>query len=143
MVEYYQEVGFVPSAQDIKTLLVPIHVKMCKASMFSHDHDNCEVCYVDPSGCVQIQNDVQGLMDRGELVVTREDKSICVVIPVFKDNAKPTGVVTPVFKDNVKPAVTPLVICVPRPKPYFSKNAIPYNYDPTSIEDGKEIPLSP
>ncbi|XP_039686840.1 uncharacterized protein [Medicago truncatula] len=143
MVEDYQERGLVTCSQDIKTPLVPLHVKMCEAAMFSHNHNSCEVCSVDPRGCVQVQNDVQGLMDRGELVVTREDKSICVVIPVFKDSAKPIDGVTPVFKDNSKPAVTPLVICVPRPKPFFSQNAMPYNYEPTSIENGKEISWSP
>ncbi|RHN68190.1 hypothetical protein MtrunA17_Chr3g0111161 [Medicago truncatula] len=143
MVEDYQEGGLVTRSQDIKTPLVPLHVKMCKAAMFSHNHNSCEVCSVDPRGCVQVQNDVQGLMDREELVVTRENKSICVVIPVFKDSAKPIDGVTPVFKDNSKPVVTPLVICVPRPSPFFSQNAMPYNYEPTSIENGKEISLSP
>ncbi|XP_039683789.1 uncharacterized protein [Medicago truncatula] len=141
MVEDYQEGGLVTCSQDIKTPLVPLHVKMCEAAMFSHNHNSCEVCSVDPRGCVQVQNDVQGLIDRGELVVTREDKNICVVIPVFKDSAKPIDGVTPVFKDNSKPVVTPLVICVPRPKPFFSQNAMPYNYQPTSIENAKKKAL--
>ncbi|XP_039686934.1 uncharacterized protein [Medicago truncatula] len=143
MVEDYQEGGLVTRSQDIKTPLVPLHVKMCEAAMFSHNHNNCEVCSVDPRGCAQVQDDAQGLMDRGELVVTREDKSIFVVILVFKDSAKPIGGVTPVFKDNSKPVVTPLVICVPRSKPVFSQNAMPYNYEPTNMENDKEIPLSP
>lgn len=46
MIEHYQEDGLVLSAQDIKAPLVPIHVKMCEAILFSH-HDACEVCSGD------------------------------------------------------------------------------------------------
>ncbi|XP_039688637.1 uncharacterized protein [Medicago truncatula] len=75
MVEDYQEGGLVTRSQDIKTPLVPLHVKMCEAAMFSHNHNSCEVCSMDPRGCTQVQDDVQGLMDRGELVVTIPSQS--------------------------------------------------------------------
>ncbi|XP_039683784.1 uncharacterized protein [Medicago truncatula] len=143
MIENCQEDGLVTNAQDVRTPLVPMHVKMCNIGMFSHDHINCEVCSADPHGCIQVQNDVQGLMDQGELVVTREDKNICVVIPVFKDRTKPIGVVTPIFKDNAKTVVDPLAICMPKPKLFFSQKAIPYSYESTGIEDGKGVLLSP
>ncbi|XP_039688680.1 uncharacterized protein [Medicago truncatula] len=143
MIENYQEDDLVTNAQDVRTPLVPMHVKMCNVGMFSHDHINCEVCSADPHGCIQVQNDVQGLMDQGELVVTREDKNICVVIPVFKDRTKPIGVVTPIFKDNAKTIVDPLAICVPKPKLFFSQKAIPYSYESTGIKDGKGVLLGP
>jgi len=86
MIQDCPEVGLVLNAQDIKTPLVPIHIKMCEATLFSHDHVVCKVCSVDPRGCIQVQNDVQGLLDRKELIVTRKDKSksVCVVTLVFK-----------------------------------------------------------
>jgi len=89
---------------------------------------------------VQVQNDIQGLLDRKELIVTREDKgkSVSVVTPVFK--TQEWLVVTP---NSAKPAVTPLVIFLPGPKPYVSQKAIPYKYECTILENGKEISLNP
>jgi len=140
MIQDCSEVGLVLNAQYIKTPWVPIHIRMCEATLFSHDHDVCEVCSVDPRGCVQVQNDVQELLDRRELIVTREDrgKSVCVVTPVFK--TKEQLVITP---NNAKPVRTPLVICLPGPKPYASQKAIPYKYECTILEDDKDMPLNP
>jgi len=140
MIQVYSEDGIILNAQDIKTPLVPIHIRMCEATMFSHNHGVCEVCSVDPRGCVQVQNDVQGLLDRRELMVTRRDKGkdVCVVTPVFK--IREPLVITP---SSVKPVRTPLVICCPGPKPYTSQKATPYKYECTILEDDKEIPLNP
>jgi hypothetical protein len=35
------------------------------------------------------------------------------------------------------------VICLPGPWPYTSQKSIPYKYEATILEDGKEIPLHP
>jgi len=37
----------------------------------------------------------------------------------------------------------PLVICVPGPMPYASKRAIPYNYNATMLENGREVAIPP
>ena len=107
--------------------------------MFNHNHGVCEVCSVDSRGCVQVQNDVQGLLDKRELVVTRRDrgKDVCVVTPVFK--TREPLVITP---SSVKPVRTPLVICCSGPILYTSQKAIPYKYECTILEDNKEIPLN-
>jgi hypothetical protein len=117
MIQDYQEVGLVLRAHDIRTPLVPIHVKMCEATLFSHDHEVCDVCSVHPQGCMQVQNDVQGLLDRKELIVTRKekDKSVCVVTSVFKTRERLV-----IMPNSAKPAGTPLVICPPGPLPYTS-----------------------
>jgi len=127
-------------AQDIKTPLVPIHIKMCEATLFSHGHGVCEVSSVDPRGCVHVQNDVQGMLDRRDLIVTREDKgkSVCVVTPVFKTRER--LMITP---NSSKSISIPLVIYLPRPKPYVSQRATPYKYECTIQKNGKEIPLNP
>ena len=140
MIQVCLEDDLILNAQDIKTPLVPIHVRMCEATMFSHNHGVCEVCSVDPRGCAQVQSDVQGLLDRKEHVVTRRDrgKDVCVVTPVFK--TREPLVITP---SSVKLVRTPLVICRPGPKPYTSHKAIPYKYECTILEDDKEIPLNP
>jgi len=139
MVQVCPEDGLILNAHDIKTPLVPIHIRMCEAAMFSHNHGICEVCSVDSRGCMQVQNDVQGLLDKRELMVTRRgrDKDVCVVTPVFK--TREPLVITP---NSVKPVRTPLVICCPGPKPYTSQKAIPYKYECTILEDNKEIPLN-
>ncbi|XP_024634522.1 uncharacterized protein [Medicago truncatula] len=126
-------------ACDIKTPLVPIHVKMCEVALFSHDHEACHICSVDPRGCMQVQNDVQCLLDRKELVVTRESKSksVCVVTPVFR--AKRPLVINP---NSAKPAGTPLVICVPRPAPPVSQKAVPYKYEDTILGPRSETTSS-
>jgi len=140
MIQVCPEDGLILNAQeDIKTHLVPIHIRMCEATMFSHNHGICKVCSVDPRGCAQVQSDVQGLLDRRELVVTRRDegKNVCVVTSVFK--TREPLVMTP---NDVKPVRTPLVICSPRSKPYTSQKAIPYKYECTILEENKEIPLN-
>jgi hypothetical protein len=138
MIQDCQE--FVLNARDIKTPLVPIHVRMCEATLFSHDHEACDICSVDPRGCMQVQNDIQGLLDRKELIVTRKDKDkgVCVVTHVFKTRER--LVITP---NCAKPAGTPLVICPPEPLPYTSQRAIPYKNECTILEDVKKIPLIP
>lgn len=112
MIQDCQEEVCIPYACDIKTPLVSIHVKMYEVALFSHDHEACDVCSVDSRGCMQVQNDVQGLLDRKKLVVTREikSKSVCVVTLVFR--VRRPLVINP---NNAKPTGTPLVICVPRP----------------------------
>lgn len=128
--------GCVLSVQDIRTPLVPIHIRMCQAALFSHDHAGCEVCSVNARGCRKVQDDNQGLIDIKELVVTRKEESVCVVIPVLKSREQVEA------KLNVaKPVRAPLVICLPGPSPYASQKVVPYKYEATILEDGKEVPL--
>jgi len=117
MVEGYQGNGRIHRVQDIKTLLVPIHVKMCEAALFNHDHAACNECSANPRGCLLVRREIQRLMDAQILVVEREDKSVCVITPVFKTQSRPEA--------PYKPAGT-LVIYVP--KPYSSQQAVPYDY---------------
>src|SRR3954465_2912862 len=43
--------------------------------------------------------------------------------------------------DSRKTTVVPLVMYLPGPVPYESSKAMPYKYNATFIENGKEIPL--
>jgi len=106
MVECYQENGRIHRVQDIKTLLVPIHAKMCGADLFSHDHAACNECSANPRGCLLVRKDIQMLMDAQILVVEREYKSVCVITLVFKTQRCP--------EVPCKPVNTPLVIYVPK-----------------------------
>jgi len=123
MVEEYQEDGRIHRVQDIKTPLVPIHARMCEVALFSHDHAACNECSANLRGCLLVRRDIQMLMDAQVLVVEREDKSVCVITPVFKTQRRPE-----VPYNSARPAGNPLVIYVP--KPYASQKAVPYNYGP-------------
>ena len=84
IVEEYQEDGRIHRVQDIKTPLVLIHAKMCEVAFFKHNHAACNECFANPRGCLLVRRDIQSLMDAQILVVEREDKSVCVITPVFK-----------------------------------------------------------
>ncbi|KAI5403630.1 hypothetical protein KIW84_050982 [Lathyrus oleraceus] len=53
----------------IRQSLVTIHRDICLLSECEHDHDGCEVCSVNPRGCVIIKRDIQRLMDEGLIQV--------------------------------------------------------------------------
>jgi len=84
MIQEYQEGGLILKTQDTRTPLVPIHARMCQATLFSHDHDACEVCAMDSRGCKNAQDDIRGLLDRGELLVTKKEQNVCVVTIEFE-----------------------------------------------------------
>jgi len=85
-----------------------------------------------------VQDDIQGLLDMGELLVTKKEQNVCVVTLEF-DILESLEVVY----NSKKPADTPLVICVPGPLSYVSNKVISYRYSPTILENGREIPIPP
>ncbi|KEH33705.1 hypothetical protein MTR_3g048545 [Medicago truncatula] len=68
MIEVYEEA---PRSDvcNVATPLVPLHIKLCKASLFSHDHAKCLGCLRNPWGCYVVQNDIQKLMNDNYLTV--------------------------------------------------------------------------
>ncbi|GAU52023.1 hypothetical protein TSUD_418400, partial [Trifolium subterraneum] len=133
-----QETSTILSVKDVKTPLVPIHSKMCEAKLFSHDHETCEKCLRNPQGCSRVQEDIQRLMDKGELVVTKKSEDVCVIVPEFNTSDR-----LEMIYNSGEPTVTPLVICLPGPMPYTSLRAVPYRYDATMLQDGVEVPIPP
>ncbi|GAU38495.1 hypothetical protein TSUD_64750 [Trifolium subterraneum] len=133
-----QETSAILSIKDIKTPLVPIHSKMCEAKLFSHDHATCEECLKNPQGCSRVQEDIQRLMDKGELVVTKKSEDVCVIVPEFNVSDR-----LEMIYNSGEPTVTPLVICLPGPMPYTSLRAVPYRYDATMLQNGVETPIPP
>jgi hypothetical protein len=115
--------------RNVATPLVPLHVKLCQASLFNHDHASCSECLQNPMGCCIVQGDIQSLMDNKHLVAS----DVCVIVPVFHDF--PTKSAPQTRK------VEPLVIRLLGPVSYASTKAIPYKYDATMIENGVEVPL--
>ncbi|XP_039686891.1 uncharacterized protein [Medicago truncatula] len=134
MIEDCQKTRPIQNVQHIRTPLVPLHAKLCKVDLFEHDHDLCEICLMNSGGCQKVRNDIQGLLDRGELVVERKCDDVCVITPEGP---------LEVFYDSRKSTITPLVICLPGPLPYASEKAIPYKYNATMIEEGREVPIPP
>ncbi|GAU10257.1 hypothetical protein TSUD_418800 [Trifolium subterraneum] len=133
-----QETSTILSVKDIKTPLVPIHSKMCEAKLFTHDHVTSEKCLKNPQGCSRVQEDIQRLMDKGELVVTKKSEDVCVIVPEFN-----VSDCLEMIYNSGEPTVTPLVICLPGPMPYTSLRAVPYRYDATMLQDGVETPIPP
>ncbi|GAU51898.1 hypothetical protein TSUD_416830, partial [Trifolium subterraneum] len=133
-----QETSTILSVKDIKTPLVPIHSKMCEVKLFSHDHVTCEKCLKNPQGCSRVQEDIQRLMDKGELVVTKKSEDVCVIVPEFNASDR-----LEMIYNSGEPTVNPLVICLPGPMPYTSLRVVPYRYDATMLQDGEEIPIPP
>ncbi|MCI78136.1 hypothetical protein A2U01_0099406, partial [Trifolium medium] len=60
-------------------------------------------------------------MDKGELVVTRKNEDICVIVLEFNVSDR-----LEMIYNSGKPIVAPLVICLPGPTPYTSHRAVPY-----------------
>ncbi|GAU10540.1 hypothetical protein TSUD_419480 [Trifolium subterraneum] len=133
-----QETSTILSIKDIKTPLVPIHSKMCEANLFNHDHVTCEECLKNPQGCSRVQEDIQRLMDKGELLVTKKSEDVCVIVPEFNVSDR-----LEMIYNSGEPTVTPLVICLPGPMPYTSLRAVPYRYDATMLQNGVETPIPP
>ncbi|GAU52002.1 hypothetical protein TSUD_418060, partial [Trifolium subterraneum] len=92
----------------------------------------------DPQGCSQVQEDIQRLMDKGELVVTKKSEDVCVIVPEFNVSDR-----LEMIYNSGEPTVTPLVICLSGPMPYTSLRAVPYRYDATMLQDGVETPIPP
>ncbi|GAU10701.1 hypothetical protein TSUD_426420, partial [Trifolium subterraneum] len=97
-------------------------------------------------GCQQVRTDIQGMLNRRELQVTykrNEDENpndgndeVFVIIPEFDIPER-----IEVAYNSQRSIVTPLVISLPGPMPYISEKAIPYKYNATMIENGREVPI--
>ncbi|GAU50475.1 hypothetical protein TSUD_409600 [Trifolium subterraneum] len=111
---------------------------MCEAKLFSHDHATCEECLKNTQGCSRLQEDIQRLMDKGDLVVTKKSEDVCVIVPEFNVSDR-----LEMIYNSGEPTVTPLVICLLGPMPYTSLRAVPYRYDATMLQDGVETPIPP
>ena len=48
-----------------------------------------------------------------------------------------------IFFDSRESTAAPLVICLPGPIPYVFEKDIPYKYNATMMEDGREVPIPP
>jgi hypothetical protein len=134
MVEDCQKTYLILDIQCIRMPLVPLHAKLLEVNLFDHYHDVYEACLLNPWGCQKVKDDIQGLLDRGELVVERKCNDVCVITP-----EEPLEI----FYESQKSVVAPLVICLPGPMPYASEKAIPYKYNATMIKDGREVAIPP
>ncbi|KAK2411686.1 hypothetical protein QL285_046942 [Trifolium repens] len=132
----------------IQEPLVQMHVKLCKLAFFQHNHVACETCPINARGCHKVRDDIQGLLDRRELIITykrnkyddskRDGDNVSVITLEFNIPER-----LEVTFNSQKFAVTPLTICLPGPMPHTSNKAIPYKYNATMIENGHEVPIPP
>jgi hypothetical protein len=138
LIQHCLAANAVLNVRSIKTPLVPVQRKMCEAKMFNHDHSACEVCLSDPHGCSQVQKDIQGLMDKGELLVTKKSEDVCGIVPEFNvaDHLE-------MIYNSGESNIPRLTIRMPGPVLYTSEKAITYRYQATMIQNGVETPIPP
>ena len=61
--------------RNVVTPLVPLHVQLCQASLFKHDHTACSECLQNSMGCCVVQDDIQSLMNDKHLIAS----DVCVI----------------------------------------------------------------
>ncbi|KAI5425579.1 hypothetical protein KIW84_031404 [Lathyrus oleraceus] len=71
----------------IRGSLVQIHKDIYMVSDCEHDHDDCDICSVNPMGCVVVKRDIQRLMGEGMIQICQSrhvDDDVNVIVPVFQ-----------------------------------------------------------
>ncbi|XP_058757379.1 uncharacterized protein LOC131630634 [Vicia villosa] len=125
--------------EHIRGSLVEMHATLCEYSHYEHNHAACRICSVNSRGCYIVRRDLQEMMDQGliEILRDRDEGDVNVIEPYFEI---PECVEVGYYG---KAAVEPLVICLPGAVPYSSDRAVPYRYNATMLEGGKEVVIKP
>lgn len=122
----------------IRRSLVEMHPTLCELSYYEHDHVCCRICSRNPRGCVMVKRDLQEMLDENLIQITRDmdedEHGMNVIVPNF-------NILEPVVVayNSQKSVVSPLVIRQVDPTPYESGKVVPYKYNATMLEDGKEV----
>lgn len=70
-----------------KRSLVEMHATLYELSYYEHDHSSCQVCSRDPRGCVIVKRDLQVMLDKNLIQVTRDinedEHKVNVIVPHF------------------------------------------------------------
>ncbi|XP_058751635.1 uncharacterized protein LOC131624732, partial [Vicia villosa] len=125
--------------EHIRGSLVEMHATLCEYSHYEHNHAACRICSVNPRGCYIVRRDLQEMIDQRliEILRDRDEDDVNVIEPCFEI---PECVEIGYYG---KAAVEPLVICLPGSVPYSSDKAVPYRYNATMLEAGKEVEIKP
>ncbi|XP_050920362.1 uncharacterized protein LOC127137997 [Lathyrus oleraceus] len=97
--------------------LVEMHATLCELSYYNHDHASCHICSRNPRGFAVVKRDLQEMLDQNLIHITRDRGRY----------------------EHEKYVVSLLVIHLVGPMPYESNKVIPYKYNATMLEDGKEV----
>ncbi|XP_050889075.1 uncharacterized protein LOC127094261 [Lathyrus oleraceus] len=74
--------------------------------------------------------------DYNQVNMVNSDNEVNVIVPQFNESES-----IQITYDSRKTSVTPLVINLPDPVPYQSDKVVPYKYNATMTENGKDVPL--
>lgn len=130
--------------------LVKKHARYIKNGFVPpHNYASCRVCSRNSQGCLTVVTDLQDQMDQGyieayqardynQVNMVNSDSEVNVIVPQFNDSEP-----IQITYDSRKTSVTPLVINLPGPVPYQSDKVVPYKYNTTITENGKDVPLPP
>jgi hypothetical protein len=112
-----------------------------------HNYASCRVCSRNSQGCLTVVTDLQDQMDQGYIVayqardyikvnMVNSDNEVNFIVPQFNDSEP-----IQITYDSRKTSVTPLVINLSGPVPYQFDKSVPYKYNATMTENGKDVPL--
>lgn len=115
-----------------------MHVTLCELSYYEHDHAAYHICLGNPRGFVMVKRDLQEILDQNLIQIIRDgdedEHEVNVIIPHFNI---PEPVV--LVYNSQRSSISPLVIRLEGLAPYESDKVIPYKYNATMLEDGKEV----
>ncbi|KAI5406174.1 hypothetical protein KIW84_052786 [Lathyrus oleraceus] len=127
----------------VKTLLVPVHLKLFKVGILKQDHEKCSICLRYPKGYFDVRKDIQMLISNGVLQVSGKKKNdeVSVIVPIF-NKPKDFEIFCPP-KESTPPADSAkcLNIKMTTHFPYKYDKFVPWGYEPTTIVNGVEKPL--
>lgn len=89
-----------------------------------------------------VKRDLQEILDKYIIQITKDrdedEHGMSVIVPHFNI---PEPIV--IAYNSQKFFVSTLVIFLAGPTPYESDKDVPYKYNVTMLDDGKEVPISP
>lgn len=140
MVEGCQGIYQVYDVRFMRGSLVEMHKSLFRIAFIpSHDYTACEVCSIKPRACPLVRKDIQELLDIRTIVFVYSknlENNVNAIIPQF-NIPEPLEITF----DSHNSMISPLVIYLQGPSLYQSNKVVPYKYQATVIEDGKEVPL--
>lgn len=124
----------------IRRSLVEMHTTLCELNYYEHEHVSFRICSRDPRGCAVVKRDLQETLDTNLIQITRDmdedGYDVNVIVAHFNI---PKLVVIAYSSQNY--VFSPLVIRLAGHTPYESDRVVPYKYNATMLEDGKEVPI--
>ncbi|XP_050896594.1 uncharacterized protein LOC127103370 [Lathyrus oleraceus] len=124
----------------IRRSLVEMHATLCEFNYYEYDHASGHISSRNPRGYDVVKIDLQEMLDQNLIQIRRDrdqdEHEVNVIVPRFNI---PEPVV--IELNGQKSIVSSFVIFLAGPTPYESAKVVPYKYNATMLEDGKEVSI--